>query len=348
MTEGEAAARLTDAGATAHQYRAVFQAIDEGVSIIERMPGEPGALRDYRILAMNPAVLTLFGLPDLSGKKIRSNFSDEIDSWFDHYDRVLTTDQPERFERQIRWRNLTLETSIVPLDCGPGDVLMVVTRDVTERVKAQREAEEAREHQQMLTRELSHRLKNLLTLILSIAAETLRGADSLADASAKLSARIMALSHAADGLADASSAQEGRLKDVVRTGLASAGGFTHRIDISGPDLAVGSRAALSLTLAIHELATNAIKYGALSNEAGRVSLSWKVCEAEAGPDARFVLEWRESGGPAVSAPGRRGFGTRMIERAQRALFSGEVCLAFPPEGTVFRIDTPLAELGAAN
>jgi two-component sensor histidine kinase len=347
MTETPADLRIAESGGESGRFRAVFDAIDESICIIERLPCEPGALRDYRFLAINPAMMAMFELPGGTGRTLRQNFPEASEQWFDDFDRTLATGMPARFQREMEPLGIVLESAVAPLAGAPSEALVVVTRDVTERVRAQRQADAAKEHQELLAQELSHRLKNLLALVQSIAAETLRNAGSLKDASAKLSARIHALSHAADGLADAHSWREGSLHDVVRAGLASAGSFGHRIVVEGPTVTVGSRAALSLTLAVHELATNAIKYGALSNQEGKVSLIWRVSgQPEEHGGERFALEWRERGGPEVSQPDRRGFGTRMIYRALRALFTGDVCLSFSPEGVVFSIDTPLADLGA--
>ncbi|MEG8023518.1 hypothetical protein QP162_01815 [Sphingomonas aurantiaca] len=113
-----------------------------------------------------------------------------------------------------------------------------------------------------------------------------------------------------------------------------------RISSSGPQL------ALALTLALHELTTNACKYGALSNETGIVTIAW-ACEQD--PDAderRFTFLWQEQGGPLVFPPTRQGFGSRMIERSLRSYFHGETSLEFHPAGVVFRIDAPLPKIGA--
>lgn len=108
--------------------------------------------------------------------------------------------------------------------------------------------------------------------------------------------------------------------------------------IEGPDLVLSPKAAVSLVMALHELGTNAAKYGALSAPAGRVTLRWKVEGGE-----RLHLEWRERGGPAVAAPGQRGFGFRMIERALAGDLGGSARIEFEPEGLVCAIDAPLAE-----
>jgi two-component sensor histidine kinase len=112
--------------------------------------------------------------------------------------------------------------------------------------------------------------------------------------------------------------------------------------VEGPDLLLNPQSAVAMTLALHELATNAMKYGALSNEAGRVEVRWSVDGDDArGPRLRFT--WRESGGPEVKAPGARGFGSRLIERSLAAELRGRVELDYRAEGLVCTIDAPVPE-----
>jgi len=112
-------------------------------------------------------------------------------------------------------------------------------------------------------------------------------------------------------------------------------------DLEGPDLPLAPKTAISLALAIHELATNAVKHGALSSAEGRVSIRWSHDESAEGP--RLKLTWAERGGPPVSVPTRRGFGTRMIERGLAAELGGSVKIDFVPSGLICRVDAPLPE-----
>jgi two-component sensor histidine kinase len=111
--------------------------------------------------------------------------------------------------------------------------------------------------------------------------------------------------------------------------------------MGGPNIRLAPRKALALVLALHELATNAVKYGALSNDEGRVILNWNIVEdAEAD---RLMLRWEELGGPTVTPPTRRGFGTRMIERALAAEFGGSAEIDYRPRGVVFTVEAPLSD-----
>lgn len=201
---------------------------------------------------------------------------------------------------------------------------------------------EAREQQQLLNDELGHRLKNVLTLVQSIANQTLRDAGSVEEASAAFAARLASLGRATEVLT-ATSWQQAELHDVIAAGLSVIAGAATRISPDGPRIHLNSQAALALTLALHELVTNATKYGALSNETGSISLRWQVMDEEG--TQRFHLRWQEHGGPPVAPPTRRGFGSRMIERSLRAYFRGDVALDYPVDGVEFRIDAPLSDTG---
>ncbi|QCJ00843.1 PAS domain-containing protein (plasmid) [Agrobacterium larrymoorei] len=202
--------------------------------------------------------------------------------------------------------------------------------------------EEARQQQRLLNGELDHRLKNVLTIVQSIANQTLRDATTLEDASAAFSSRLASLGRATDVLT-ATSWEVADLKAVVEAGLTAVDGKRDRIDVEGPRIRLTPQAALALTLAIHELSTNALKYGALSNDSGSVTLGWSVTPVEG--DQQLSLLWQERGGPAVSPPTRKGFGSRMIERSLRSYFKGMTSLSYPVEGVEFRIDAPLSGAG---
>ncbi|WP_135465675.1 sensor histidine kinase [Crenalkalicoccus roseus] len=204
--------------------------------------------------------------------------------------------------------------------------ISIVLQDVTERVRAER----ARE---LLMRELNHRVKNMLATVQAIALVTLRqSAADPARLSAELEARLLALARAHD-LLTAHAWEPTDLAAVVRAALAPwLETMPARLGIEGPrGVLLRPSQAQAVVLALHELATNAVKYGALSNQEGRVELRWRC-----GPDGRTEMEWRESGGPPVRPPrpDRRGFGMRLLERGLASdLGTGaEVRLAFAPEG----------------
>jgi two-component sensor histidine kinase len=206
---------------------------------------------------------------------------------------------------------------------------------------AERLAAEAadRRRQELLSLELGHRLKNLLALVHSIAVRTLRGAEVPMQARSALLDRIRALGKAQDILL-AGSAEAASMAALVRDAI-EPHGHGARFRVSGPEVAVNAKAALMLALALHELSTNAAKYGALSSPGGAVDIAWSVV-AGSGGEPMVEVVWREGGGPAVAPPRRKGFGTRLIERALAETVGGTATLEYPPGGAVCRIEAPLS------
>ncbi|HEV7258820.1 MAG TPA: HWE histidine kinase domain-containing protein [Bosea sp. (in: a-proteobacteria)] len=211
---------------------------------------------------------------------------------------------------------------------GRPESILSVSRDITELKSAE-------ERQTLLAQELKHRMKNTIAMVQAIAGQTLRGDLSLDDARNALTGRLAILGAAQDLLTQSSWARA-QLRVLVGNALAPHGA-AGRCDINGADREISSKCALALALALHELTTNAIKYGALSNDNGRVEIAWTF-----GADFRFV--WREIGGPPVSPPSRQGFGSRMIERALAGYFQGTGKIEHLPNGLVFTLVAPLAAL----
>lgn len=208
--------------------------------------------------------------------------------------------------------------------------------DVTERRRMD-------EHLRLVVNELNHRVKNTLAMVQAIAMQTFRNPADVDQAIDRFSGRLVALAHANDLLTGDRWAGVD-LRDVLRQAVSSHCDGDDRIRIEGPDTEIASKSALALTLAMHELATNATKYGAWSVSGGQVAIGWTVEDADHG--RRLRLEWRESGGPAVVPPTRRGFGSRLIERGLAAELDGSATLDFAPEGLVCRVEALLPAPGA--
>jgi two-component sensor histidine kinase len=192
-----------------------------------------------------------------------------------------------------------------------------------------------REHearQKLLLDELNHRVKNTLISVQSIAAQTIRGSGSMAEFQDTFGQRLQALSRTHDLLVE-SSWEHALLHQLIARNLEPYGKpFT----VDGPDLRLHPNFAVTLGMALHELATNALKHGAWSG-AGRVRI-------ELGVEAETVrIAWREEGGPAVRAPGREGFGSRLLQRGVASQLGGAVELDYRPEGLVCTIRAPLSD-----
>jgi two-component sensor histidine kinase len=174
-------------------------------------------------------------------------------------------------------------------------------------------------------------VKNTLAVVQGIARQSFR--DEARASLDVFEARLAALSRAHNLLTDADW-KAADLRDIVLDQLTQAGA---RVQATGPSVLLAPQIAVNLALALHELGANATKYGALSNDSGRVEISWRV---ESDPFA-LRLRWEEAGGPTVQPPGRRGFGSRMIERALSAEPGGVVQIAYPPTGVVCDIHASL-------
>jgi two-component sensor histidine kinase len=200
---------------------------------------------------------------------------------------------------------------------------------------------EMQDRQVTLLHELNHRVKNTLATVQSLARQSARGGEGQA---VQLEARILSLSKTHDLLTrdDWSGATLG---EVLENELSPYRAGCDHIVLNGPEVALPPRHVLALGMTVHELTTNAAKYGALSTTEGRVEVSWRVDRIETGA-ARLRLTWRESGGPAVAPPERRGFGTRLIAGGVGRELAGEVDIDFDVGGLRCRIDVPLAEVGS--
>lgn len=211
--------------------------------------------------------------------------------------------------------------------------VLAQVQDVTERA-----AEDKR--RDAISHELGHRLKNQLAMVQAIASQTLRSATDLASARKSLTARIAVLGHAHDTVVQGGGGP-GMIADLVaRTIAVHDDPLAPRIEAEGPPVPIGARPTLSLSLILHELATNAVKYGALSGRTGRVSIRWAI-EGD-----RIVILWRETGGPLVVAPAVEGSGSRLIRAGLAGTKECEVVIDHRPDGLECRITADLASFSA--
>jgi PAS domain S-box-containing protein len=224
------------------------------------------------------------------------------------------------------------EVSVTPMPSASGGQtrILSISRDITARV-------EAEEQKEILAGELQHRVQNLLSVAAAITQQTLRGSNEVNEASEKIANRLGALSTAHRLLSKEGSLST-RLVDVVAEALKPYDEGCRRIVVSGEDHPLGRNAAIALTLTINELCTNAIKYGALSNSDGHISLDWES-------DGELLrLTWREAGGPPVSPPTRTGFGSRVIRSNIESAMGGKIVANFKPEGLLQILEMPLSGL----
>lgn len=200
----------------------------------------------------------------------------------------------------------------------------------------------AEAHQTLINHELSHRLKNTLAMVQAIARQTLSTAPDQKSACNTLSARLIALGRAHDILLTGQGESADIRAIIAGTLNLHDDGGSGRFVIEGPAFRLGEKAALSLSLMLHELATNAAKYGALSTPTGQVRFGWTL---DGRPGEEIVeMVWQEEGGPRVEVPTRKGFGTRLIERGLAGTVGGTVTTRYPPDGVICTLTAPLAGL----
>ena len=220
---------------------------------------------------------------------------------------------------------MTIDFQLAPIFDEAGAVTHVVTSgyDISDRKKAE-------QHREMLVRELSHRVKNSLATVQTIASHTLRDAQDLEAFREAFTGRLMAISKCHDLLVDATR-RDADISQLVRDQvLPYARSATSQVRMSGPPLLLGAEASHTFGLVLHELATNAAKYGALSTEDGHLDISWKRATDRGRLEA--IVEWKESGGPPVSPPRRRGFGSVLIEQSLVYSLGGEARIEYRPDG----------------
>ncbi|MGJ3264934.1 MAG: CheR family methyltransferase [Salinarimonas sp.] len=300
--------------------------------------------RGLTIRSFTPAITQIFNiLPSDAGRPL-TDLSSRLDLP-DLVDRVRTVfAQGEPQELNARRKDDAANFLVRLAPYRDGDMrtegVVVTFIDVTQLTRAQ-------QHQRLLMDELNHRVKNTLASVQAIAGQSFRGKTDSATEREAFAARLRALAGAHDVLT--SECWEGAdLAEIVRVAVDpfDPAGADARLHVEGPHVRLDPRGAVAIALALHELATNAVKHGALSVQAGRIAVTWEI----GGEDGtrRLRLRWQERGGPPVSPPGGRGFGSRLIEHGLAAELQGSASLRFEPDGLVCEVDAPLADQRAAE
>ncbi|WP_207102983.1 sensor histidine kinase [Paracoccus shandongensis] len=293
---------------------------------------------DHRFTLVNPEYRKLIGGRDVMGLPAREALPEVGDQgFFDLLDHVFTSGEAVKRSSQrilLKWRDQGpleerfLDFVYQPIRDEDGTVahIFVQGSDVTERVRGEN-------HQRLLINELNHRVKNTLAAVQSIVGQTLRHAATPREAASAITARIMALSGAHDVLTRErwDGADLRALVESAVHPFRNPGPDAFRLD--GPEMRVGPYAAISIALALHELGTNAVKYGALSAPGGTVQVRWTVADRD------FRLEWIETGGPPVIPSDRRGFGSRLILQVLPDQLQGRADMDHRPTGIAFTLTT---------
>ena len=326
------------------RYHTVTDQLVRAQNMLEHAPGFVAVLSggNYRFVLANAAYRKLVGDRKLIDLPLATALPEVVEQGFiGVLDTVMETGEPYFGNRQLvslldpsidELQELYLEFIYQPIFEKSGKISGVFVQgyDVTEEV-------EADERQKLLINELNHRVKNTLAIVQGLAQQSFRpgyGKDGLE----VFTARLAALASAHNLLTEASWKRASLGKIISRSLEATAGTQSERYSLSGPKVMLDPQSAVALAMVVHELATNALKYGALSTDQGRIDISWEV---ESENDARRLLfDWKESGGPQVEEPNSRGFGSRLISKAFGN--RGDVAkLQFLPHGLHCQLETKL-------
>lgn len=332
-------ARILSVSRDISDFRESEEERDQFVRLVENSTDFVGmAHTDGRIFYLNDAARRLVGLGDAENDElVIADFFPPDQNKIVQCEVLPTVTRGGNWEGELFFRHfrtgelIPVLYSVFPITGEDGALTGYGT--VTRDFRAKKAAEE---QLHLLNGELSHRLKNTLGVVQAIAIQTLGTADP--EMLSAFSKRLNALSSAHDVLLKQSWSEAG-LRDVVDGALVSFDQAA-RFHVAGPDLSIGPRATLALSLLLHELATNATKYGALSVSAGTVELSWSISA-----DQTVTMRWAERGGPPAVEPKRRGFGSRIIRMGLTG--SGGVDLRYGEEGLTAEMTAPLDQLQQA-
>jgi PAS domain S-box-containing protein len=296
---------------------------------------------DGRVLSWNPGAESLFGYKanEILGKSERILFADDADKEFEEKYQHLRHGEHFKQRDAVRRRKdgtlIDVAINAAPMRHSDGRIIgfSAVIRDITERKRVEK-------HLRVVMRELSHRTKNLLAVIMAMVRQTARSSNDVDVLQAQLIQRLQSLSSSHDLLV-AEDWAGASIEELVRAVLQPfIGGTSDALECCGPRVFVNASAAQNLGLAMHELATNASKYGALSTPAGRVRATWSFEPNEEGSQ-RLLINWQERGGPAVVPPTIKGFGHVVIERVAAQALNASVVYEFPREGVRWSIAIPM-------
>jgi PAS domain S-box-containing protein len=328
---------LIAAGAQLHERERELKAVVDTVPAGVWFTYDPSARRVIRnrfaaeMMGISTDETHGFGVPDMVIDTVALKDGKTIT----REDRPLTramrgehTDNEEFSYLLPDGRQRYLLSSARPILGDTGGIIgaVQISLDISDRKQVEQQRD-------LLTGELNHRVKNSLAMVQALANQTLRNSKDLSTASVALNARLSALGRAHD-LLTKKFWTEGEIREVLETTVLVAAP-TNRILMEGPDVALKPKLVMALTLAMHELTTNAIKYGALSERSGEVSIRWKVSGGK-----HLKLRWIEAGGPPVTVPERKGFGSRLLE----GIIAGEggsIQIRFAEKGLQCDIRLPL-------
>ena len=344
ITDRQAAAEAVRTSES--KYRLLFDGIDEGFCILDKVDTRAGEPSDYCYLTANPGFEQQSGIANPTGRTIREIAQGDAQGWCDIYDKVWETGEPVRFEREFAAQGRFLEVYAFRFDEGASHRMGVIFLDVSARARHDQQ-------QELLLQEMDHRVKNLFAVTGSIVSLSVQSATTPKDMALTIQGRLtaMALAHnlvrprrldRGNGLAETT------LIEIVKTILQPFTGPTEqgqpsRATVDGPAVIVRGDAVASLSMVLHELATNAAKYGALSETAGRLTVTWLIDKQ------RLEMTWVEHGGPHIEEPPKRGgFGSMLAQSSIKGQLDGQIDYDWNPNGLIIKLSVKLERLALAR
>ncbi len=324
--------------ASEEKYRTLFETMGQGYCELELVRDEQGRAVDQLYLELNPAFERLFGVPvaQAKGRKASEVFPFVDPFWHESFDEVASTGTYKRLEHQHGPLQPWFEVFAYP---AGGDRVIVLYDEITDRKRAEEALRQSERHANLLLAELQHRVRNTLAVIRSIARRTAENSSSAEDMLAHFQGRLDAFSRVQAALTRNA---EGRvdLMSIVEDELiahASHGG--EQVQITGPEILLKPKMAERLSLAVHELTTNAVKYGALTNGDGSIRISW--AKEQNGAGEQFVLHWTESGVDVdAEKASHEGFGMELLRRSLPYDLGAETKVDLTPQGLRFELRMP--------
>lgn len=295
------------------------------------------------VTTWNDSALHLFGYSaeEMIGKPISLIIpADRQDEEAEILSRIARGERVDHFEtvRQRRDGSLIdISLTISPIHDAEGRIIGAskIARDIAE---SKRQAN----HILFLMRKMSHRMNNLLTVVQAMVQQTAQSNDNYSDFTTRLNARLQGLANC-NKLLVQQGGKGARIEDLIRLQLEPfVLDILDRFEVVGPTILLAPEAAQSIGLALHELATNASKHGAFSNQTGWVRVQWEI--SADGSEPHFQLVWQESGGPQVTAPTRKGFGTVVLETMTGSALAGEAVTEFAKEGLRWTLRCPVSRV----
>jgi len=313
------------------QYRLLFENFEQGMAIAELVTAPDGTASDVIYRQVNASFERQSGLSDVVGRSASALLPNSDQSWLQAHARVAATGTPEHYEIFLEDTARHYRVGIQRIGETGSAILGVVFEDISAEV-------DARRNQELLLAELQHRVRNSLGVIRLIARRSAEGSESVEDYEGKFLSRLEAFFRVQSAVARDPHAGLDLAMIVAEELRAFGGREGDALAIGGPSVSLRPRAAERLGLAIHELATNAMKYGAISAAEGRLSVTWSL-----GPDTLDLI-WEETGLHGIIEPEHRGFGTEVIDRTLTYDLGATTRLEYRDRGLYCEISVPRSEL----